>query len=180
MSFSRSAALCLGLSCLASAQDAPGLAVQVHLLTPLQNLRDANGGKVGGGFSLAMIIPLEDGWSWRVDLGHDRFPRGAKAGAPDVTSEVDVSHLAVEGIYQLRDTPGPYVFAGLGGYSWYVKESDAVLGTSASRRVAHVGGSMGFGYRITANLDVEIRGMGGKVDPTFTAGWVGVAAAWRF
>ena len=180
MTFFRMSALCLGLSCLASAQETAGLAVQVHLLTPLQNLRDANGGKVGGGFSLGVNIPLEDGWSWRVDLGHDRFPRGAKAGTTGVTSEVDVSHLAVEGVYQLREVPGPYVFAGLGAYSWYIKETDSFIQLSTSRRVAHVGASLGFGYRITANLDVELRGMGGKVDPTFTAGWAGVAAAWRF
>ena len=180
MSFTRHLALCLGISCLASAQETAGLAVQVHLLAPLQNLRDANGGKPGGGLSLAVNFPLEDGWSWRIDLGHDRFPKGSKAGVTDVTSEVDVSHLAVEGIYQLRDVPGPYVFAGLGAYSWYVKETDAFLGFSTSRRVAHAGASLGFGYRITPNLDVEIRGMGGKVDPTFTAGWAGVAAAWRF
>lgn len=180
MSFSRSVALCMGLSCLVCAQEAPGLAVQVHLLAPLQNLRDANGAKVGGGVSLAVNFPLEDNWAWRVDLGHDRFPRGAKAGATGVTTEIDVSHLSVEGVYQLRDTLGPYVFGGLGGYSWYVKERDSVLGLGTSRRVAHVGASLGFGFRITPNLDLELRGMGGKVDPTFTAGWVGVAAAWRF
>lgn len=180
MTFFRSTALCLGLSCLAIAQEAPGLAVQLHLLTPLQNLRDANGGKMGYGFSLAVNLPVEDEWSWRVDLGHDRFPRGATAGTTGVTTEVDVSHLVAEGVYQLRDIPGPYVFAGLGAFSWYVKENDTNIQLSGSHRVAHAGGTMGFGYRVTPRFDVEIKGMGGKVSPTFTAGWVGIAAAWRF
>lgn len=180
MRISRLLALCLGFSCLAFTQEAAGLAVQVRLLTPLQNLRDANGGKMGGGLSLAVNVPLEDGWAWRVDLGHDRFPKGATAGATGVTTEIDASHLSVEGVYQLRDTLGPYVFAGLGGYSWNLKEDDAVVGVATSRRVAHVGVSLGLGYRITEHLDVEIRGMAGKVDPTFTASWAGVAAAWRF
>lgn len=170
----------MGLSCLASAQDAPGFAVQIHLLSPLQNLRDANGGKAGGGLGLAVNIPLEDGWGYRVLLGHDRFPKGNSATTPGATTQVDVSHLVLEGVFQLRDVPGPYVFAGLGGYSWDVKEHDSVLDLSTSRRVAHVGGSLGLGYRITAHFDLEVRGMGGSVDPGFRAGWVGIAAAWRF
>ena len=180
MIFSRTAALLVGLACAAQAQEAPGLGLQLHVLTPLQNLRDANGGKLGGGLSLMVNIPLDEGWAFRVNLGHDRFPRGATAGTEGATTLVDVSHLVVEGVYQLREVPGPYVFAGLGGYSWYVKESDPVLELSTNRRVAHIGASLGVGYRITAYLEVELRGMGGRVDPDFTAGWAGLAAAWRF
>jgi hypothetical protein len=180
MTFFRTAALSLGLSCLASAQEAPGLAVQVHILSPLQNLRDANGGKTGVGLSLTVNIPLDDGWAYRVHLGLDRFPEGKSASNPGATTLVDVSHLVVEGLFQLRDVPGPYVFAGLGAYSWNVQEDDPALVLSTDRRVAHVGGSLGIGYRITDHFDIELRGMGGSVDPGFRAGWAGIAAAWRF
>lgn len=162
------------------AQEGPGLAVQFRALAPLQNLRDANGGKVGAGFSLAAHFPLEDEWSWRLDLGHDRFPRGAKAGASGVSTEVDVSHLGLEVVYQMGEVPGPYLFGGLGGYSWSVKETDSALSLATTRRVAHLGASLGFGYRVTPHLDVELKGMGGRVDPDFTAGWAGVAVSWRF
>lgn len=180
MAIVRNTAFLLALPCLAGAEEVPDLALQLRMLTPMTNLRDANGGKVGSGAGLVLNIPLEDGWSWRVDMGYDRFPKGLRTGSTTTQTQVDVSHLSLEGVFQLRDVPGPYVFMGVGGYSWNVKETDSLLKLSVSRRVAHAGGSVGFGYRVTPTFDVELRGMGGRIDPSFMAGWAGIAISWRF
>ena len=172
--------IALALPALLRAQDAPTFAARAEVVAPLQNLNDAVNGKPGAGLALHAEFPLEGSWAWRAELGYDRFPKGPTAGSLGLRTEADVSHVSVEGIYHLRLDSGPYLLFGLGGYSWGIRSSDATLGFTTTRRVAHVGASLGFGYRMNSHLDIELRGAEGRVDPDFTAAWAGVSASWRF
>ncbi len=154
--------------------------IRGEVAVPLQNLADKVDSKVGGGAALGLEFPLEDGWRWRAEVGHDPFPKGTSKGVTAMQGQVSASHLDVEGVYQLREPRGPYLLFGLGAYSWEVKDTDLLVGTTTSRRVAHVAGVFGFGYRVGPHLDLEVRGVAGKVDPTLTAAWVAFSLGWRF
>lgn len=160
-----------------AAQESTTVYVRGSVAAPTQHLGDAVDHKLGLGAALGVDIPLEDGWRWRVDAGLTKFFLGTSQ--PGVSTSASATHLSVEGVYQLRDMPGPYLFAGIGGYVWSVPQSDGAGGTF-QRNVGHAGGTLGLGWRLNPKWMAELRATGGRVDPNFSALWVSASVGLHF
>ena len=178
--------LLLGLSLRAQQYEPATLGFQVRGSLPFGGLKDAVGGGLPGvGVGLVMEDDFLEGYRGRVVMGADQWFKGKLENLPGMKGGVSSFHLGVEGVRLLRpyeDYPllGPYVVAGVGMYAWSVTREDTVLNTSATRRVTHAGATFGFGWRLTAHLDVEVKALGGVVDPDFTAAALLAAATFRF
>jgi hypothetical protein len=160
-----------------TAQERTTVYGRVAVAYPMQHLGTAVDRKLGAGVALGVDLPLEDGWRWRVDGGFTKFFLGADQAAVNATG--DVTHLSVEALYQLRDAPGPYLFAGLGAYSWSVPIENT-SGVATQQRRGRVGGTLGLGWRHDARWFGELRATGGTVDPGFTALWLTASVGMHF
>lgn len=164
------------------------LGVQFRGSIPMAGLRDVVGGSdlglPGLGASLVAEMDLEEGFRARLEVGGDRWSGNEWSGRPGIEGKVSAFHVSIEGVLMLRpeESPswGPYVVAGLGGYAWSVQGRDKGTGVSTTERVAHVAGTLGFGFRLSRNLDFELRGLGGRIDPTLFAAAIQLSATYRF
>lgn len=161
-----------------AAQESPTVYARAGLSLPYQHLGDALDHKLGLSLALGVEVPIEDAWRWRVDGGYTRFLAGQDPTTGD-SIRASVAHLSVEGVYQLRDVPGPYLFAGIGGYVWSVPIADT-SGTVSQQRRGRVGGTLGLGWRLNKTFFGELRASGGTVDPGFTALWLTASAGMHF
>ncbi len=158
------------------------IGVQARISHPEAGLRDLVGGGIeipGVGLSLVAEFDMTEGYRLRVDFGGDRW-----SGHSGVDSKVFAYHLGVEGVMMLRpdDEPswGPYILAGLGGYAWSVGETDAITGGTNNRRIMHVAGTVGIGFRLARTLDVELKALGGRIDPKLFAAAVMLGVTFRY
>lgn len=161
------------------------LGCQVRGSIPLGGLQEVIGGKPlpGVGASLLAEIDLTEGYRMRVEMGGDVWPRGDWSGKPGVEGRAGTLHLSLEGVMMLNDnTPssGPYLVAGLGAYAWAISSKDTINDTNTTARILHVAGTAGFGYRFTRHLDLELRGLAGRIDPTLFAAAIQGSATYRF
>ena len=150
-------ALFIGLfSC--AAQEPNGLMVQARVSRSIGDLSNVTSGNKllpGLGLSIMAEFVLEYGWKLRPGIGMDAIKTGAS-----------VTHISTEIVKMLnldQDPPllGPYLVGGLYLLNWAVKPQN-VEGT---RRILHLGGSAGFGFRFSRKLDLEIKAMDGQIDP---------------
>jgi hypothetical protein len=179
--------LLLGLSLRAQQYEAASLGLQLRGSMPLGDLKDAVGGfhTPGLGGSVVMEDDFLEGYRGRVDVGGDNWFKGNLSTVPGTKGGVSAYHLGVEGVRLLRpygDYPilGPYVLAGLGLYSWSVTTEDTIQHTSTTRKVGHAAASLGCGWRYSAHMDVELKALGGTVDPNFQALAVLLGVTWRY
>lgn len=176
---------CFALSAALGAQDLEpsALGIQGRLSIPEGSFRDALGGLKGPGLGLSLYgqMDLGEGWRARVALGSDLWTKGG--GLPGEDREIRAFHASMEAVYVLRDEGphpvlGPYVVAGVGAYAWSLGAD--ITGTGETRRVTHAAGTVGFGWRIARNLELEARFLGGRIDPGLTAAIVMGAVNLRF
>jgi Outer membrane protein beta-barrel domain len=167
--------------------EAATLGLQVRGSIPLGGLEEVVGGSgksmPGIGASLMAEIDLTEGFRMRVEMGGDTWPTGDWSGRPGVEGKAATLHISIEGMMMLNDnTPsgGPYVVAGLGGYAWAVASKDTIADTSTTTRILHVAGTAGFGYRLNRHLDVELRGLAGRISPSLFAAALQASATYRF
>jgi len=145
------------------------LGLQGRISIPEGSFRDALGGLriPGFGASLFAELDLGDSLHTRMALGTDLWPQG-KGNLSSDDRRIQAFHLSGEALYFLRDegektTLGPYIFAGLGGYSWSLGKD--VIGAGQTRRVVHAAATLGFGWRLFRHLDAEVKFLTGKIDP---------------
>jgi len=163
------ATLLLSLPLAAQVLEPSMIGIQGRISIPEGSFRDALGGLriPGFGASLFAEVDLGDNLHARAGLGGDLWPQGrGNLGSDD--RQIQAFHLGGEALYFLRDEggkviTGPYVLAGLGGYSWSLGKD--VTGTGASRRVLHAAATLGFGWRLMRHLDAEVKILVGKIDP---------------
>jgi hypothetical protein len=145
------------------------LGLQGRISIPEGSFRDALGGlRVPGfGASLFAEMDLGDSLHYRLGLGADLWPQGkGNLGSDD--RQIQALHADGELLYLLRDdgekvTLGPYLLAGLSGYSWSLGKD--VTGSGQTRRVTHAAATLGFGYRLMRHLDAEVKVLAGTIDP---------------
>lgn len=147
----------------------PGmLGIQARISIPEGSFRDALGGLriPGFGASLFAELDLGDNLHARMGMGADLWPQGrGDVGSDD--RQIKAFHLDGEVLYFLRDDggktiTGPYVVAGLGGYSWSLGKE--VTDTGETRRVIHAATTLGLGWRMMRHLDAEVKLLLGRVD----------------
>jgi hypothetical protein len=176
----------LALSTLAvAAQEPTTMGLTLRASRPSDNLKDTVGAKNGYGVSLDAESDLIDAWKSRLVIGFDTWGPGNGLAQAGVRGKVTVGHLSLEGVRMLGPEGrtgflGPYVVIGFGAYGWNVSTSDPANELSMTRRVIHLGGSAGLGYRFTKGLDAEVRIGGGKVDPQFTAAALSFGLTFRY
>ena len=167
------------------AQEPSTVGIQLRASAPSENLKDSVGGKLGFGATLGVESDFEDGWKGRLLLGYDAWGPGDAADQSGYRGKAGVSHLSAEAVRMLgpegaKGFTGPFVFLGLGAYGWNVTMSDPAYGVAATRRVVHLGGSAGFGFRIGTQVDLELRISASRVDPQFMASWFSLGVTYRF
>ena len=173
------------LSALAvSAQEPTTVGLTLRGSRPSDNLKDTVGAKNGWGASLDAESDLIDAWKARLVIGFDTWGPGYNPATPGVRGKVTVGSVSLEGVRMLGPEGragflGPYVVFGFGAYGWNVSTSDPANDLSMTRRVIHLGGSLGLGYRFTRSIDAEIRVSGGKVDPQVTAAALSFGVTFR-
>ena len=190
MTFARIALLLALPATLALAQDpeAASLGLQVRASLPEAGLADvvgSSGLKLPGlGASLVVEVDLTEGYRVRGVMGGDRWDTGDWSGRPGIQGQVSDFHLGLEGVLLLRpdESPswGPYLVGGLGGYAWSVGSRDKTSGISSTRRILHVAASFGIGFRLAKSLDVELRGLGGRIDPNLFAAAIQLGLTYRY
>lgn len=190
MNIGRSALLLVLLSGLAWAQDpeASSLGLQLMASFPEAGLAEvvgSSGIKLPGlGANLIAEMDLSEGFRVRGLMGGDRWDTGDWSGRPGIEGNVSDFHIGLEGVMMLRpdESPswGPYIVAGISGYAWSVGSRDTSSGASDTERVFHVAGTFGFGFRLAKCLDVELRGLGGRIDPTLFAAAIQVGVTYRY
>ena len=190
MKFAPSALLLAFIPALALAQDAEAssLGLQVRASIPEAGLGDvvgSSGLKLPGlGASLVVEVDLTEGYRVRGVMGGDRWDTGDWSGRPGIEGKVSDFHLGLEGVWLLRpdESPswGPYIVGGLGGYTWSVGSHDKASGVSSTRRILHVAATFGIGFRLAKSLDVELRGLGGRIDPDLFAAAVQLGVTYRY
>lgn len=163
----------------------PGMmGLQARISIPEGSFRDALGGLRVPGFGASLFAELDWGESLhtRFGLGADLWPQGkGNLGSDD--RQIQAFHADGELLYFLRDegdktTLGPYLIAGLGGYSWSLGKD--VTGTGQTRRVIHAAATVGFGVRLMRHLDAELKVLGGPIEPGITAMAITGALNYRF
>jgi hypothetical protein len=190
MKFARSALFLTLFSCLAWAQDpeASSLGLQLMASFPEAGLADAVGNSglklPGLGANLVVEMDLTEGYRVRGVMGGDRWDTGDWSGRPGIEGKVSDFHLGLEGVMMLRpdESPswGPYIVGGISGYAWSVDSHDKTSGVSSTRRILHVAGTFGIGFRLAKCLDVELRGLGGGIDPGLFAAAVQLGVTYRY
>jgi len=190
MNIGRSALLLAFLSCLARAQDpeASSLGLQVRASLPEAGLAEVVGSSgikpPGLGASLVVEVDLTEGYRVRGVMGGDRWDTGDWSARPGIEGNVSDFHLGLEGVMMLRpdESPswGPYIVGGIAGYAWSVGSHDKVSGVSTTRRILHVAGTFGIGFRLAKSLDIELRGLGGRIDPDLFAAAVQLGVTYRY
>lgn len=162
----------------------PGaLGLQARISLPLGNMRDALGDlKLPGlGGSIYGEMDLGEGRRIRLAVGADLWSRGEELPGED--HEIQAFHISLDGVYYLRDEGplpvlGPYVVGGIGAYAWSMGKD--VTGTGTTRRVTHAAGTLGFGWRLARNLEMEFRFLAGVLDPGLTATALSGTVGFRF
>lgn len=160
------------------------MGVQARGSLPLAGLGDAVGGLNIPGLGLSLFTETEwdEGYKHRIAMGADYWLKGDWNDRSDVESPITVFHLDVEGVKMLRPdgsmNSGPYLIGGLGAYAWSVKTTQN--GSSTTNRVIHLGGTLGFGYRIQQRVEIELRGMASRAHPRMFAAAVQLGLTFRF
>lgn len=146
------------------------LCAQVRISIPEGSFRDKLGGLhvPGYGGSLMAEFDLGDSLHGRGALGVDRWPQGRNISAGE-NHEIQAFHLGGEAVYFLRDdgalkAKGPYVLGGVGAYAWSLGKD--VIGGGQTRRVIHMAGTLGVGWRLVGHLDAEVKALVGAVEPS--------------
>ena len=149
------------------------LGAQVRLSIPEGGFRDALGGLRVPGYGASLLAEFDFGDSLhgRGAMGIDRWPEG-KGSLASEDREIQTFHLSAEAVYFLRDegamqVKGPYVLVGLGAYAWSLGKD--VTGAGQTRRVVHMAGTLGLGWRLAGHLDAEVKALAGVVDPGLSA-----------
>jgi len=173
------------LACALGAQEPSTFGIQLRLSSPSDNLKDTVGGKMGWGGSMGVESDYEDGWKGRVLLGYDAWGPGNAADQSGLRGKVTAGHISAEGVRMLgpegtRGFTGPYVFLGVGAYGWGVTQTLPSSGGSETRRVAHIAGSAGLGYRFGPHADLEAKVTSGRVDTKYNATFLSLGATYRF
>jgi hypothetical protein len=168
-----------------SAQEPTTVGLNFRGSRPADNLKDMVGGKVGWGVSLDAESELYEAWNARLAIGFDTWGPGNALDQSGVRGKVTVGHISLEGVRMLGPEGrtgylGPYFVFGLGAYGWNASSSDPANAIAITRRVLHLGGSVGLGYRFSKSLDAELRVLGGKVDPQFTASALSFGLTFRY
>ena len=167
-----------------AAQEPTTVGITLRANRPGDNLKDTVGNKVGWGASLDAESDLIDAWKARLVIGFDTWGPGSNLAEPTVRGKVTLGSVSLEGVRMLGQEGragflGPYVVFGLGAFGWNVSTSDPANDLSLTRRVVHLGGSLGLGYRFSKSVDAEIRVSGGKVDSQFTASTLSFGLTFR-
>lgn len=168
-----------------AAQEPTSVGFNVRASKPSDNLKDAVGGKAGWGVTLDAESELHEAWRARLALGYDSWGPGSAADLSGLRGKVTVGHVSLEGIRMLGPEGrgawlGPYLLVGVGAYGWNVNSTDPADDLSVTRRLIHLGGSLGLGYRFSRSIDAEVRVLGGKVDPQFTAAAMSFGLTFRY
>lgn len=168
--------------------EATTLGLQLRGSFPASGLRDAvGGGDVPGvGFSLVMEDDLSqwfEGWRARLDVGGDFWFWGNLTSLPGTSGKVSAGHVTGEAVRMMRPggdpvSLGPFLAVGLGIYEWN-RSMDTPTG-KVDTHVGHAVGTVGFGWRMTKELDLEAKVLMGKLDPDTTAVAVMACATYRF
>lgn len=164
------------------------MGVQARLSKAEADLKDITGSSdfklPGFGVSLLAEVDLFEGYRARMDIGVDQWRKGDWEGQAGIEGTVSAYHVGVEGLLMLKpdESParGPYLLAGLGGYAWTVKRDDSATGSSTTRRVTHVAGSVGMGFRLNSTFDVELKILAGRIDPELFASAIQASMVYRF
>lgn len=178
----------LAMPLAAQEAEAPTLGLQVRGSIPQAGLAEVVGNSdlslPGLGASLVVEVDLEEGYRARVVMGGDRWGTGDWSDRPGIEGKVSAFHLGLEGVWMLRsdESPswGPYLVGGLAGYAWSVGSRNTATGASSTRRVLHVAGTFGIGFRLARSLDVELRGLGGRIDPDIFGAAIQLGVTYRF
>ena len=172
--------LLLALPLAAQAPEPNSIGIQARLSLPGGNLPDVTGSRNAGiGASLQAELHFESVLSLRLLMGADDWrPKGAAQNRA-----VQAYHVGVDVVYFLRDegrdyVQGPYVMAGLAGYTWAIG-ADAQSRTTPLRSTKACV-DVGFGYRLNPHFDVELKVLAGKVEPNFTANTTSLGITYRF
>lgn len=173
--------LCTGLAA-QSIQDAT-LAVQGRLSKAESDLKDATDSSLPGiGASLLAEMAFHEGYRARLDIGYDLWQKGDLKHRPGAEGSASAFHVGVEGLLLLDpDAPqglGPYLLAGIGAYSWSVKEEDG--GTTVKRRGTHAAATVGIGYRMSERFDAEVKVLAGRVVKDMNAAAIQLGVTYRF
>lgn len=155
---------------------------QARLSLPGGNLPDATGGRAPGlGGSLLAELHFEDmdDLAFRVGMGADNWFKHGGDGNRAAASYYLGAELAYFFTEKVGSTQkGPYLVGGLQGVTWALGASPD--GTQPSVRTLHAAVTVGFGYRFSRRLDVEVTVLAGPVSPGFTANTTRVGATWWF
>lgn len=176
--------LCLSTLALA-AQEPTTIGLSVRASRPSDNLKDMVGGKNGWGVALDAESDLYEAWKARLVMGYDSWGPGTALDLSGVRGKMTVGHLSLEGARMLGPETragflGPYLLIGIGAYGWNASRTLADGSLSVTRRVIHLGGSLGLGYRFSKGLDAEVRVFGGKADPQVTAAAMSFGLTFRY
>ena len=168
--------LCLALALGAQAADRPRLGFDVHLDTPLADLKADLGGKVGAGASFLATFDLGPALSARprLDVDVQRVSRHRRAGR-DHTEEVNFSSVGIGadllGTFAGTRERGFYWSAGAGLQQWFQTFSATDSGSSSSRSRTETRknrltpwGAVGLGCQISRRVGVEVRDVVSRYD----------------
>jgi hypothetical protein len=189
MKFSSTLLVCaLAMPLAAQEIEPPTLGLQIRGSIPQAGLAEVVGDSglslPGLGASLVVEVDLEEGYRARVVMGGDRWDSGDWSGRPGIEGKVSDFHLGVEGVWMLRsdESPswGPYLVAGLAGYVWSVGSRETATGVTSTRRILHAAGTFGIGFRLARSLDVELRALGGRIDPDLFGAAIQLGVTYRF
>lgn len=178
------ASLLLLATLAAAAQEPTTVGLTLRGSKPSDNLKDMVGGKTGFGVALDAESDLYEAWKARFVLGYDSWGPGVALDGSGTRGKVTVGHISLEGVRMLGPetrtaTLGPYFVFGLGAYGWNATSTASLDGLAVTRRVFHLGGSLGLGYRFSPNIDAEVRVLGGKIDPQFNAAALSFGVTFR-
>lgn len=168
-----------------TAQEPASIGVQARISKAESGLKDVTGSSLPGlGASLVAEIDSSEGYRARLDIGYDHWQKGDLSKSPGTEGSANAFHVSVEGLMMLNPdgSPalGPYVLAGIGAYSWSVKEHEESTGTTTKRRGTHAAGIVGIGYRLGKNLDAELKVLAGRMVEKRTATAIQLGLTYRF
>lgn len=167
------------------AQEPASIGVQARVSKAESGLKDVTGSSLPGlGASLVAEIDSSEGYRARLDIGYDYWQKGDLSKSPGTEGSATAFHVSVEGLMMLNPegSPalGPYVLAGIGAYSWSVKEHDKDTDATVKLRGTHAAGTVGLGYRLAKSLDAELKVLAGRMVAKRTATAIQLGVTYRF
>lgn len=127
--------------------------VQIHVSSPMGDLKTAVDSKPGLGGGVHMTVDLGQGHVLRPRLDYLAFPDATVYSAKNRVNELS---LGVEYLYMLEGRTGFYVLGGLSGNKWKFDEESTVSGTF-STSTTKLGYALGAGFAFNETLNLEVR-----------------------